>query len=64
MPLLLWHGTRDRTIPLAQAQALAAARPDLVEFHRVEGAKHIRTWNISPKEYDGQLEAFVSRVLA
>lgn len=63
VPLLLWHGTRDRTIPLAQAQALAAARPDLVEFHRVEGAKHIRTWNISPKEYDGQLERFVARVL-
>ncbi len=63
VPILLWHGTRDRTIPIAQAEAFAAARPDLVEFHRVEGAKHIRTWNISPKEYDGQLEAFVSRVL-
>lgn len=63
LPILLWHGTRDRTIPLAQAEALAAARPDLVEFHRVEGAKHIRTWNISPKKYDEQLEAFVQRVL-
>ena len=63
VPILLWHGTRDRTIPIAQAEALAAARPDLVEFHRVEGAKHIRTWNISPKAYDEQLEAFVARVL-
>ena len=63
VPILLWHGTRDRTIPIAQAEALAAARPDLVEFHRVEGAKHIRTWNISPKKYDGQLERFVARVL-
>ncbi|WP_339094919.1 alpha/beta hydrolase family protein [Deinococcus sp. VB343] len=64
VPMLLWHGTRDRTIPIAQAEAFAAARPDLVEFHRVEGAKHIRTWNISPKKYDEQLEAFVARVLA
>ncbi|ANC70488.1 alpha/beta hydrolase family protein [Deinococcus radiodurans] len=63
VPILMWHGTRDHTIPLAQAEALYAARPDLVEFHRVEDAKHIRTWNISPKEYDGQLERFVARVL-
>ncbi|WP_291426754.1 S9 family peptidase [Deinococcus sp.] len=64
VPMLLWHGTRDRTIPIAQAEAFAAARPDLVDFHRVEGAKHIRTWNISPKDYDEQLERFVARVLA
>ncbi|GHF33817.1 hypothetical protein HNQ07_000218 [Deinococcus metalli] len=63
VPILLWHGTRDRTIPIDQAEALAAARPDLVEYHRVEGAKHIRTWNIDPKGYDAQLEAFIGKVV-
>ncbi|BDP41073.1 alpha/beta hydrolase [Deinococcus aetherius] len=63
VPILLWHGTRDRTIPVAQADALAAARPDLVEYHRVEGAKHIRCWNLDPAKYDGALEEFVARVL-
>ena len=63
VPIVLWHGTRDRTVPIAQAEALAAARPDLVEFHRVEGAKHIRTWNIDPQAFDAQLEGFVARVL-
>ncbi|GBF07781.1 hypothetical protein DAERI_170040 [Deinococcus aerius] len=62
VPILLWHGTRDRTIPVKQADALAAARPDLVEYHRVEGAKHIRCWNIDPAKYDGALERFVARV--
>lgn len=37
VPVIVWHGTHDRTIPVAQAAALAAARPDLVEFHRVQG---------------------------
>lgn len=63
VPILLWHGTRDRTIPVGQADALAAARPDLVEYHRVEGAKHIRCWNIDPAGYDAALEGFVARVL-
>ncbi len=63
VPILLWHGTRDRTIPVQQADALAAARPDLVEYHRVDGAGHIRVWNIDPQKYDTALEAFVRRVL-
>ncbi|PNY82278.1 alpha/beta hydrolase family protein [Deinococcus koreensis] len=63
VPILLWHGTRDRTIPIRQSDALAAARPDLVEYHRIEGGKHIRVWNIDPKGYDRALEAFIERVL-
>ncbi|MFC4637503.1 alpha/beta hydrolase family protein [Deinococcus hohokamensis] len=63
VPILLWHGTRDRTIPVTQADALAAARPDLVEYHRVDGAKHIRCWNIDPQRYEQTLETFIHRVL-
>jgi len=63
VPILLWHGTRDRTIPVGQADALAQARPDLVEYHRVEGGKHIRCWNIDPEKYDAALEGFVERLL-
>ncbi|THF68108.1 alpha/beta hydrolase [Deinococcus sp. Arct2-2] len=63
VPILLFHGTRDRTIPIAQADALAAARPDIVEYHRVEGGKHIRVWNINPDKYDAAVEGFVARVL-
>ena len=62
-PMLLFHGDRDRTIPVTQSDALAAARPDLVEYHRVEGAKHIRCWNIDPEKYDAAVEGFIRRVL-
>lgn len=63
VPALLWHGERDRTVPISQAEAFAAARPDLVEYHRVKGAKHIKCWNINPEQYDAQLVGFVGRVL-
>ncbi|WP_104990028.1 S9 family peptidase [Deinococcus sp. NW-56] len=63
VPILLWHGTGDRTIPVEQADALAAARPDLVEYHRVAGARHIRVWNLDPEGYDHALEQFIHRVL-
>jgi len=62
-PILLFHGDRDRTIPVTQSDALAAARPDLVEYHRVEGAKHIRCWNIDPQKYDSAVDGFIGRVL-
>ncbi|RJF71325.1 alpha/beta fold hydrolase [Deinococcus cavernae] len=63
LPMLLFHGTRDRTIPVRQSDRLAELRPDLVEYHRVEGAKHIRCWNISPKQYDEALLRFIEKVL-
>ena len=62
-PILLFHGTRDGTIPVSQSDRLAAARPDLVEYHRVEGAKHIRTWNLDPEKYEAAVEGFIGRVL-
>lgn len=63
LPMLLFHGTRDRTIPVRQSDKLAQLRPDLVEYHRVEGAKHIRVWNIEPKKYDQALLKFIQKVL-
>lgn len=63
VPMLLWHGTRDRTIPVRQSDKLAQLRPDLIEYHRVEGAKHIRCWNLDPKGYDEALERFIEKVL-
>ena len=62
-PILLFHGTRDGTIPVSQSDRLAAARLDLVEYHRIEGAKHIRTWNIDPEKYEAAVEAFIHRVM-
>lgn len=63
LPTLLFHGTRDRTVPVAQADTFARLRPDLVEYWRFDGAKHIRCWNVDPKRYDDALGGFLARVL-
>ncbi|MPY68227.1 prolyl oligopeptidase family serine peptidase [Deinococcus sp. SDU3-2] len=62
-PMLLFHGSADRTVPVAHVERLAHARPDIVEYHRVEGAEHVRPWNIDPEAYEAMLTRFVRRVL-
>jgi fermentation-respiration switch protein FrsA (DUF1100 family) len=39
-PLLILHGNRDRTIPLALGQALFQAAPEPKVMHVLEGAGH------------------------
>ncbi|GGL89766.1 alpha/beta hydrolase [Deinococcus aerolatus] len=63
-PTLLFHGSADRTVPVAQVERFAHARPDIVEYHRVEGAEHIRSWNMNPEWYEATLNRFLRRVLA
>ncbi|WP_369409538.1 alpha/beta hydrolase [Deinococcus arboris] len=62
-PMLLFHGSADRTVPVAHVERLANARPDIVEYHRFEGAEHVRPWNINPERYEQVLTRFVRRVL-
>ncbi|MBB6018190.1 alpha/beta hydrolase [Deinococcus radiopugnans] len=63
-PMLLFHGSADRTVPVAHVERFAHARPDIVEYHRVEGAEHIRIWNMNPEWYEATLARFLRRVLA
>lgn len=63
-PMLLFHGSEDRTVPVAHVERFARARPDIVEYHRVEGAEHIRPWNMNPERYEATLTHFLRRVLA
>nr|WP_244977312.1 alpha/beta fold hydrolase [Deinococcus humi] len=63
-PMLLFHGSTDRTVPVAHVERFAHARPDIVEYHRVEGAEHIRPWNMNPEWYEATLARFLRRVLA
>ncbi|MGI5325353.1 alpha/beta hydrolase fold domain-containing protein [Actinomadura nitritigenes] len=48
-PFQLWHGTADRSVPMAQSERMAAALDAAgvpVEFRPVEGADHI--WRGAP----------------
>ena len=40
MPVLIMHGTRDATIPIAHGRALAAAAGPNVMFEAIDGAGH------------------------
>jgi pimeloyl-ACP methyl ester carboxylesterase len=63
-PILLFHGDADRTIPVETSDALAKARADIVSYHRVPGATHIRSWNMNPSKYEDAVRDFLRRVLS
>ncbi len=62
VPVLLFHGNADDTIPYEVGASLAEARPDLVEFHPVDNAAHVRAWNEDPERYTSTVKAFLERV--
>ncbi len=63
-PTLLFHGDADATVPVALSDAFAALREDVVTYHRVPGAGHVRTWNVDREGCEGALAGFLDRVLS
>ena len=60
VPVLVFHGTDDETVPIASSQDFLDARPDLVRLVIVPGAGHVRSWNISPEAYERRIKEFIS----
>lgn len=52
LPILLFAPDGDTYVPSGPAQAVAGARPDLVELVNVEAADHTRSWNVDPARYE------------
>jgi uncharacterized protein len=63
LPTLLFHGDLDATVPVTLSDAFAAARPDVVTYHRVPGAGHLATWNVDRQGCEAALHRFLDRVL-
>lgn len=63
VPMLVFHGSADQTVPVSQLDRLHALRPDLVDYVRLEGGEHLRLWNLDPQAYETQLARFLGRVL-
>jgi len=61
-PVLLFHGTDDKSVPFPVGEALANARPDLIEFHPLEGAYHVRAWNEGPAAYREIVTRFLAQL--
>jgi alpha-beta hydrolase superfamily lysophospholipase len=62
VPLLIMHGTEDPVVPFAIGEALAEARPDLIEFHAIPDAAHTRAWNEDRQAYCDLIESFLDRL--
>jgi pimeloyl-ACP methyl ester carboxylesterase len=61
MPVLYFHG-EDDDIPIVIAEQYAEARPDLIEFHPIPDAVHVRAWNEDSDEYEMVVADFLERV--
>lgn len=61
VPVLLFHGTDDTKMPFEVGEALAGARPDLIEFHAVPDAYHVRAWNEDPDGFELTVSSFLAR---
>jgi fermentation-respiration switch protein FrsA (DUF1100 family) len=61
-PVLLFHGDDDDRIPVETSDEFAEARPDLVTYERVQGAKHVHAWNLDAERYESALESFLTLV--
>ncbi len=62
LPILLFHGTEDKVVPIATSDEFAAELPRWVTYYRVPKAGHTESWNVAPRLYGRRLTAFLSRL--
>jgi uncharacterized protein len=61
VPVLLFAGTADSTIPIALIDEFASKVPD-IEYHRLEGVEHVESWNHNPEQYETWLREFLRKI--
>ena len=60
VPVLLFHGTEDATVPVSLSDEVAERRTESLTYHRVEEAGHVRAWNVDPDRYVNALIDFLA----
>ena len=62
VPVLLFHGDADETVPVETSEMLAESRPDLVTYVLFEDTPHVGGWNVDSETYETAVRNFVDRV--
>lgn len=62
VPILVFHGAVDQSVPPQTSRELAAGRPN-VTLVVVPRADHLDSWNLDPAAYDVAVRAFLDRVV-
>jgi pimeloyl-ACP methyl ester carboxylesterase len=63
LPILLFHGTEDDTIPIETSEDFARELPRWVTYFRVPRAGHTQSWNVNPHRYELRLNDFLEKAL-
>ncbi len=58
VPVLLFAGTGDTTIPIALIDEFASNVKD-IDYHRLENVEHVESWNYNPEQYETWLKEFL-----
>jgi uncharacterized protein len=58
MPILVFHGTQDETVPIATSDEFKRLVPE-IQLVRCPGAGHIECWNLDPQAYESKMISFL-----
>ena len=61
MPALVFHGTADKTVPVATSRELEQDKTSLVTLVETLGVEHVRSWNDDPAAYVARIRKFLGR---
>ncbi len=62
VPVLVFHGTEDESVPVSQSIEFAENAPDRVRLMQVAGAEHVASHESQPEEYLDEVLGFIREV--
>ena len=62
VPILLLHSVDDGFVPATASQALALARPDIVEYEEFTVARHTKLWNYDTARWTSTIAGWLRRL--
>ncbi len=63
LPLLLFHGNADTTVPIEISDSLATRWSGMLTYAPIRGATHIRSWNMNPDLYEQEVSHFLQDLI-